>query len=143
MGYPDRDSEISVLGNQQVVHPLEDVREVVTLQDLVEAQTAVRDIFVHDRIKEYIVDIVRATRESNQLVMGSSPRGSLHLMRASQAVAAINGEDFVRPDHVKEMAVEVLSHRVIARAELRSQGIGAEDVVERVLTTVPTPAPVA
>jgi len=141
LGYPDRASEISVLGSQQVVHPLEDVRQVVDLAEMVEAQAAVRDVFVHDRIKEYIVDIVRATRESNQLVMGSSPRGSLHLMRASQAIAAMAGEDFVRPDHVKEMAAEVLSHRVIARAELRSQGIGADEVIERVLQTVPTPAP--
>jgi MoxR-like ATPase len=142
LGYPDRASEAAVLGQQQVAHPLELVKSVVDLDTLVDIQNAVRDVFVHDTIKEYIVDVVRATRESNQLLMGSSPRGSLHLMRAAQAGAAMASEEFVRPDDVKAMAAAVLGHRVLPRAELRAQGHTTEQVIERILDTVPAPVPV-
>lgn len=143
LGYPDRASEAAVLSQQQVAHPLELVKSVVHLDTLLEMQAAVRDVFVHERVKDYIVDVVRATRESNQLLMGSSPRGSLHLMRAAQAGAAMAGEDFVRPDDVKAMAAPVLAHRVLPRAELRAQGITTEQVIERILETVPAPVPVS
>jgi len=142
LGYPDKSHEMSVLSSQQVSHPLELVQKVVELNELLEIQAAVRDIFVHEKIREYILDIVLATRHSNMLVMGSSPRGSIYLMRASQAYAAMEGSDYVRPDDVKEVASAVLSHRVIPRSELRTQGSTTAQVVERILATVPAPVPV-
>jgi MoxR-like ATPase len=142
LGYPDRESETDILTQQQVAHPLDLVNNVINLETLQEMQSLVRDVFVHDSIRGYIVDVVRATRESNQFLVGASPRGSLHLMRAAQAAAAINGLDFVRPDDVKSMAGPVLAHRVMARAELRAKGQTPEDVIARVLETVPTPVPV-
>ncbi|MDR3688659.1 MAG: MoxR family ATPase [Fimbriimonas sp.] len=142
LGYPDRDSESAILGRQQVSHPLQLVKNVVNLSTMLEMQAAVRDVFVHDTIKGYIVDVVRATRESNQFLIGASPRGSLYLMRASQAHAAISGFDFVRPDDVKAMAGMVLSHRVMPRAELRAKGQTTEQVIDRILETVQAPVPV-
>ena len=142
LGYPDRENEMSILSQQQVAHPLELVNTVISLDTLLEMQSLVRDVFVHESIRGYIVDVVRATRESNQFLVGASPRGSLHLMRAAQAVAAINGYDFVRPDDVKEMASSVLAHRVMARAELRAKGQTTEEVIDRTLETVPAPLPV-
>jgi MoxR-like ATPase len=142
LGYPDREQEAAILGQQQVAHPLELVKPVISPEALAEVQAAVRDVFVHETLRTYIVDVVRATRESNQFLMGSSPRGSLHLMRAAQAHAAMAGHDFVRPDDVKAMATAVLGHRVMARAELRAKGQTTEQVVERLLEQVPAPVPV-
>lgn len=142
LGYPSREEEAAILGNQQVAHPLELVKPVITIEEVVEMQAAVRDIFVHDTVKMYIVDVVRATRESNQFLMGASPRGSLHLMRAAQANAALAGQEFVRPDDVKVMAGAVLGHRVLPRAELRAKGLTTEEVVESLLERVTAPVPV-
>ena len=142
LGYPDKENELAILSQQQVSNPLEFVNTVISLADLMDLQVAVRDIFVHDKIREYILDIVIATRQSNMLVMGSSPRGSLYLMRAAQANAAMDGVDYVRPDDVKAVAPCVLSHRVMARAELKTQGSTTENVIDRILTSVPAPVPV-
>jgi len=142
LGYPDRSNEARILGEQQVGHPLDLVQSVVTPELLLQMQSSVRDVFVHDTIRDYIVDVVRATRESSLLLMGSSPRGSLHLMRAAQANAAFAGHEFVRPDDVKAMASAVLSHRVIARAELRAKGDTTEGVIDRILDAVAAPVPV-
>ncbi len=142
LGYPDRDSEAAILSQQQGSHPLELVQNVISLDVLSEMQSLVRDIFVHASIREYIVDVVRATRESNQFLVGASPRGSLHLMRAAQATAAVNGYDFVRPEDVKEMAGPVLAHRVIPRAEVRAKGLTTEQVIDGILDAVKTPIPV-
>lgn len=141
LGYPSKESEIEILDRQQTSHPLETVRPAITLSELVELQAAVRQVFVHDEIKDYIVAIVRATRESNELLMGASPRSSLQLMRGAQAHAAMNGYAFVRPDDVKAVAPASLAHRVLTRAELRSRGGSAEDVVERILQGIVAPVP--
>ena len=143
IGYPDKESETAILNQQQVTHPIDNIEPVIKLADLIEIQSAVRDISVHASIRSYIVDIVRATRESNLLLIGSSPRGSLHLMRAAQAHAAFQGLDYVRPDDVKAMASAVLAHRLMPRAELRSRGQTSESVVEQILQQVPVPLPVA
>lgn len=143
MGYPSRDEEVQVLVDQQTAHPLETVQTVITLPQLVEMQHAVREVFVHEAIQEYLVDVVRATRDSNQLIMGSSPRGSLYLMRGAQAMAAMNGLDYVRPDDVKAVAPAILGHRVIARAEVKVRGSSTNQVIERILEGVAAPIPVS
>ncbi len=143
LGYPSKDDEMAILSAQQVSHPLELVKTVVNLDDMLEVQAAVRDIFVHDSIREYLIEIVRATRENNLLIMGASPRGALHLMRASQAMAAMKGSEFVRPDDVKAIASAILAHRVLPRAELRARGTTTDQVIERILSEVPAPVPVS
>ena len=143
MGYPDREHEVEILGSQQQAHPLELVGEATDLGTLMAMQAAVREVFVHETLRGYIVDVVRATRESNQLVMGASPRGSLLLMRAAQACAALSGNDYVRPDDVQKVAVAVLAHRVLPRAEVRARGGSVEAAVARIVEAVPAPVPVA
>lgn len=139
IGYPTRDEEVRILGDQQTRHPLALVETVMEPGDLVKLQESVRNVFVHETIKSYIVDVIRATRESTRLSMGSSPRGTLYLMRAAQAHAAASGHDFVRPDDVKAMAPGVLGHRLIGRAENRTRTGAAESVVQTILETVPSP----
>jgi MoxR-like ATPase len=143
LGYPSRDDEMRVLTEQRISHPIDSVHSVITLDQLIDIQKSVREMFVHEAVREYMVDVVRATRESNQLVMGSSPRGSLYLMRGAQAMAAMSGNDYVRPDDVKAVAPAVLAHRVIPRAEVKVRGASTEQVIERLLDAVPAPIPVS
>jgi MoxR-like ATPase len=143
LGYPSRADEADILMRQQVASPLDLVQQVIDLDGLISLQSQVRDVSVHDSIRNYIVDVVRATRESNQLLMGASPRGSLLLMRAAQGHAAMLGNDFVRPDDVKAVATAILAHRVLTRAETRARGHSAENVISNIVEGVPTPVPVA
>ena len=143
LGYPSRESEIDILSRQQVSHPIELVSTIIQPEELIELQNEVRDVFVHETIRAYIVDLVRATRESPHLLMGTSPRGTLHLMRAGQAQAAMNGSEFVRPDDIKATAELVLAHRVLPRAEARARGETAEDLIRKVVETVRAPVPVS
>lgn len=143
LGYPTKDDELQILSQQQVANPLESVKSVIQPEELAELQEAVRSVFVHDSVRDYIIEVVRATRENNLLLMGASPRGSLHLMRAAQGIAAMRGSEFVKPDDVKAVAPNILGHRVIPRAELRARGTSTDQVIERVLTEVPAPVPVS
>lgn len=142
IGYPTRESETDILRNQQTSHPVDTVTEVASLEQMVAAQKAIRTIFVHESIRTYIVDIVRATRENSQLMLGSSPRGSLYLMLAAQARAAMDGRDFISPDDVKASASAVLGHRVIVRGEVRAKGLEGSDIIQQILAAVPAPQPV-
>ena len=142
LGYPGRQAESDILSSQRINNPIDDVRAVIELSEMVEAQRGVREVFVHDTIREYCVDIVRATRENSQLMLGSSPRGSLYIMHAAQAKAAIDECDFVRPDDVKYVAPMVLGHRLMLRGEVKARGTTGLDIVAQILETVPTPVPV-
>lgn len=143
LGYPERDEEAAILGQQQSSHPLDNVGTVTDLETLMAMQAAIREVFVHETVRAYVVDVVRATRESNQLLMGASPRGSLLLMRAAQACAALSGNEYVQPDDVKKVAVAVLAHRVLPRAEVRARGGSVETAIARIVDEVPAPVPVA
>ena len=143
LGYPSKLSEIDILARQQISHPIDLVKTVINPTELMDLQNDVRDVFVHDSVREYIVDLVRATRESPHLLMGTSPRGTLHLMRAAQAHAAMTGHDFARPDDVKATASSVLAHRVLPRAEARARGDSNSDLIRKVIETVRTPVPVS
>jgi MoxR-like ATPase len=121
--------------------PIDSVQEVIAPTELKQIQASVRAVFVHESVRTYIVDIVSATRQSNQIMLGASPRGSLLLMHAAQAHAAYQGEDYVRPDDVKAMAAAVLAHRVIPRADLRSRGVSAEEIVEEIVDSIRVPVP--
>ena len=139
LGYPDRNDEIKVLVNQQNDRPIDNVKQVVTTDDIQNAQTAVKNVYVDELVSNYIVDIVRATREHADVYLGSSPRGSLGLFRASQALAAVNGNDYVLPDDVKRLAEPVLSHRMIVSPAARIRNVDTRGIVEEVLESVPVP----
>jgi MoxR-like ATPase len=104
-------------------------------------QRAIEDVHVSESIRLYMVDLVRATRDSSRAQVGASPRGSLALFALARARAALNGRDFVTPDDVKHVAVPALSHRLTLPPELWVQRVRPEDVIAEVLRTVPTPAP--
>jgi len=144
LGYPSRSAEASILAGRMIVQPLEMVKLVTSLDELKELQKEVREVFVHESIIGYIVDIIRATRASSSLLLGASPRGSLHLMRASQASAALKGEIYVRPDDVKDVAPYVLGHRVFGRVDSRMR-VGTSnlepmnELINEIVNTVPVP----
>ncbi|MBX3119359.1 MAG: MoxR family ATPase [Fimbriimonadaceae bacterium] len=143
LGYPERDDEVHILGQQQVVHPIESVEQVTTLSRMVSAQHAVRELFVHETVRGYIVDLIRQTRGHPQLQAGASPRGSLQVMRAAQAHAAMRGADFVMPDDVKAVGPYILSHRVLPKTDLRTRGASSREVISNILSTLPAPVPTA
>jgi MoxR-like ATPase len=139
-GYPGRDDEIEVLG-RRVERQTEEValRAVVDRDTLVEMQHAIETVHVADSIRAYCVDLAAATRDTQSIAVGASPRGSLALLKLARCKAALAGRDFVLPDDVKTVAVPALAHRLVLRPELWVRRVSAEDVVREVLETVPTP----
>jgi MoxR-like ATPase len=139
LGYPSFEEELDIINNQQESHPIESLEAVSSAGEIIEIQESVRSIFVDDLIKQYIVTITEATRGHPDLSLGSSPRGSLALFRGSQALALLRGRDFVLPDDIQELAVPMLSHRIIVSAAARMRGIEGNDVVTRVVDEVRVP----
>ncbi|MBI2266113.1 MAG: MoxR family ATPase [Armatimonadetes bacterium] len=137
LGYPDPSSESEILIRQQLVHPIEEIRPVLALDELLDIQGQVKKVHVSQDVREYIVQLVQATRKESQLFLGSSPRGSLALFKSSQALALLEGRDFVIPDDVKQLVPCVLGHRLIARGE--QDGLAIHHVLTRLLDRVPIP----
>jgi len=131
-----------MLQRLQHVHPIEELGTVVSAKDMLACQEAVRDIYVDDKVRRYLLEIVQATREHDDVLLGGSPRASIGLFRTSQALAAINGRNFVLPDDVKKMVMPVLGHRVILRPESRLRKLTVASVVRAIVedTRVPVPA---
>jgi MoxR-like ATPase len=139
MGYPAPREEVDILGRQLHVHPIDSIRPVVSVEEIENLQRVARGVEVSQAVREYIVDLVGATRESPQLVLGSSMRGSLDLLHCAQAYAAMNGRGHVLPDDVKELAEAVLAHRLITHPETRMRRIDAGQVIRDLLRQVPIP----
>jgi MoxR-like ATPase len=139
LGYPSQQDEVFILDRQQQEHPLQHVQQVTEPDQIVDAQQAVRTVFVHEAVRQYIVSLVNATRRHPHVQLGASPRGSLNLMHAAQAYAMLQGRDYVLPDDVKAVAVAVLSHRLILKPEARVRRVSAEQVVSEVLQQVAVP----
>ena len=142
LGYPDWAEEMTILERFQEEEPLRAVSPVASPELVGRMQQARKRVHVSRPIREYIARIVGATRDHRALRLGASPRGSLGLMRASQALAALRGREYVLPDDVKALAVPVLSHRLILREEERLVGESGERVIEGILGSLPVPAPV-
>lgn len=139
LGYPGRSNELQILDNLAKTHPLESLSQVVTQEDLEAAQQAIKDVYVDDRLKEYIVDLVDASRQHEQVYLGASPRGSLALFNAARAWAAMQGRDYVTPDDVKDLAEPALAHRIIVSPSARMRNIDARGIVRELLNMVPVP----
>ncbi len=145
LGYPDRDQEIAIMDRFQEQDPLSELKPVATPEEIAMLQQARKCVHVSPLIKEYIADIVRSTRTSSSLRLGASPRASLGLMRAAQALAIIRGRDYVLPDDVKALASPVLAHRLILKEEERlrgeTRGETAENLLDGLLKQIPVPVP--
>jgi MoxR-like ATPase len=139
LGYPSATDEVLIMDAQQERHPIESLQQVITAAELVELQAEVGKIYVDPLIKQYIVSLVNATRDHDAAYLGASPRGSLSLMRASQALAMLDGRDFVQPDDVKALAYPVLGHRVIVSPSARVRDIDSAQIVEDVVERVAVP----
>ncbi|MFN3980338.1 MAG: AAA family ATPase [Caldilinea sp.] len=139
LGYPSKANEIDVLNRQSDHHPIQDIHQVVTADELIAAQRAIRTVYVDDLVKSYIVDLVTTTRDHPDVYLGASPRGSLALYHTSRAWAAINGRDYVLPDDVKRLAEPTLAHRLIVNPSARIKNVTARQVIEDTLqhTAVP------
>jgi MoxR-like ATPase len=142
IGYPAKDEELAILDRFMRDDPLVSLDAVSSPERIVELQKMRSGILVAPPVREYIADLVGATRLHPKVRYGASPRGSLGLMRSAQALAAIRGRDFVLPDDVKELAGPVLTHRIILRHEERAKGAPASAVVAEILEKVPVPSPV-
>ena len=137
LGYPKDKEEIAILDAQRVIHPLETIEQVLSADELLQAQGAARDIHIADQVKAYVVAVVNATRSHPDVYLGASPRGSLALARASQAFALLQGRDFVLPDDVKRLAAPTLAHRLILQPQARLKDLAATTVIAEVLASVP------
>jgi MoxR-like ATPase len=143
LGYPSLDEEAKMLQRLQHGHPIDDVASVVTAAEWLEAQEAVRDVHVDDKVRRYLLEIVHATREHDDLSLGASPRASLALFRTAQAYAAVTGRSFVTPDDVKRMVLPVMGHRLILRPESRLRKVTVPALLHEIVADVRVPVPAA
>ena len=136
MGYPQPLEEIVILDEQKRTHPLEEIGEVASVDDLRALQQGVREIYVDSTVTDYIVRLINATRNHPDVYLGASPRGSLALYRAGQAYAALHGRDYVIPDDIKALAVPALAHRLIIKTAATVRDIDAAVLVRELLESV-------
>ncbi|GAB4498388.1 MAG: MoxR family ATPase [Anaerolineales bacterium] len=139
LGYPDAAEEMRVLEQQKTAHPLTRLQQAVTVDELRTAQAAVKQVFVSEKVKEYIVGLTRRTRQVADVYLGASLRGSLTLYRAGQARAALQGREFVLPDDIKALAEPALAHRIILAPAARLRDLSSEQVLKEILETLPVP----
>lgn len=142
LGYPSILEEIKVLESQQIIHPIENLQNVLDIKNILAAQEVVKTIHVSQPIKRYIVDIVRATREHVDIYLGASPRGSIGLFKAGQAFAAMSGRDYVLPDDIKALVIPLLAHRMIVKPGAKLQEMSANIIIEEILSKIPVPTSV-
>jgi MoxR-like ATPase len=139
LGYPKAEDEVNILNSHQHHHPLEDLTQIMTAEELVYIQQQVKNIHVDASILEYIVAIANATRNHQNIYLGVSPRGSLALFRAGQALAAMRGRSYVIPDDIKLLVKPTLAHRIIVTPSARVRSISSSTLLEEILQTVPVP----
>ena len=139
LGYPSQVDEIEVLSRQQLQHPIETLKSIIQVKELLKLMEAVKKVYVSEPIKRYVVALTNRTRDNSDVYLGASPRGSLGLFRTGQALAALAGRDYVLPDDIKELATSVLAHRVIVGPAARLRELSAEKIVQEILGNLAVP----
>lgn len=139
MGYPDFEGEVAILKSKFNTNPLEDVRAVTDAQSIVELQEYISNIYIDDKVYEYIVALSAATREHPMLKLGVSPRGTLALMQLSKGIAVAMGRDYVIPDDVSYICSDVFEHRVILGSKAKLAEVSAKDIIAEIIRNVPAP----
>ena len=140
MGYPAREAEAAILEHQgQATASVDSLTPVASAYDVAEAASMVPSVHVAPEVRDYVLDVVAASRRHPDLVLGASPRGSLSLQRAARALAASFGRNYVLPDDVKRVAPPVLEHRLLVAPDAQLRGVTADDVVRAILASVPVP----
>jgi MoxR-like ATPase len=139
LGYPEYMDEVKILDSQRLRHPIETLAAVAQASDVLEVAEDVKSVFVAPSIKRYVTDLTRRTRQSGDIYLGASPRGTLALSRAAQARAAMQGRTYVLPDDVKDVAVPVLGHRIIVSPAARLRELSADRIVQEIMHNTPVP----
>jgi MoxR-like ATPase len=139
IGYPDAEEENSILLRFEQRDPLETLPAVVTPEEILQMQGAVRQVRVEESVRHYVVNVCRLTRSHEDIELGASPRATMALYRTCQALAAVRGRDFVIPDDVKEMAPPVLTHRLVVSPQTRLRGRRPDDIIRELVDAVPVP----
>ena len=139
LGYPTLEEEGLMLQRLRKGHPIEEIKAVATADEILAAQAAVREVYVDDKVQQYILEIIHASREHEDVLLGASPRATLALFRTAQALAAIQDRDFVVPDDVKRLAIPVLAHRIILKPESRLRKRTAQLVVQELVADARVP----
>lgn len=140
VGYPSMQDEARLLELTRLNHPIDSVSPVTDAKTLQSMQGSVREVFVHDKLREYMLRVITRTRDSVHLALGASPRASMALFRAAQSFAAVQGRGYVIPDDIKTLAHPVLEHRLILNPESRLRRMTSERVLQEILKEVPVPA---
>ena len=140
LGYVDPDDEVEILSDQSRGHPLDHITKCVDMEDVLTLRRLSFDIRISQEMKKYIVDLVAATRKAPGVRLGASPRASLAVMKTARALALLEGEEFVTPDHIHQIAVPVIAHRLMLDSQARFSGTTAISVVEEILRQIPAPA---
>ena len=139
MGYPSHTEEIEVLRRAEKSAPIEQIEAVISVEQLLQLQQQVKNVYIEDNVKAYIVELARATRMHEKVYLGVSPRASIALMKAAQAYAFVQGRDFVRPDDIQYLAPYVFSHRLILQSEARYEGTSQEQIVGSIVQNISVP----
>ncbi len=140
LGYVQSAEEVAILTAQEHNHPLEELNPCATLAEVIELKHAVQQVRISDELKRYTVDLVGATRVAAGVQLGASPRASLALMKAAQALAMFDGLDFVTPEQIQELAVPVIAHRLVMEPQARFSGLTPRAIVEGIVKKIPVPA---
>ncbi len=139
LGYISPEDEVNLLSEQIQQHPIDTIKPCVNLEDVIKLKQQVKQVRISQELKRYLVDIVNATRSAEGVQLGASPRGSLALMKIAQALALFDGYEFVTPEHIQELAVAVIAHRLVMEPQARFSGRTAASVVEEIIKSVPVP----
>jgi MoxR-like ATPase len=140
LGYVDADQEVEVLSAQELGHPLAESRPVATREDMIALKQRVRRVRIAEELKHYIVDLVRRSRTLPQVLLGCGPRASIALTHTAKALALFDGGDFVKPEHIQELAVPVIAHRLVIDPQAKFAGVTAASLVAELLKEVKVPA---
>jgi MoxR-like ATPase len=143
VGYPSILDESKMIENTRQEHPIKSIEPVTDADTILQMQKTVRDVFVHEKVRDYLLRIVHRTRDSTHLSLGASPRASLALFRTAQAYAAVAGRGYAIPDDIKLLAPSVLEHRLILNPESRLRRVTQEAVLRGILEEVPVPGGVS
>ena len=139
-GYVEAEDEVAILSDQEKNHPLEAISACVTLEEALALKRLAKEVRISPEMKRYAVELVRATRHAPGVQLGASPRASLSLMKVARAAALLDGQAFVAPEHLLEMAVPVIAHRLSLDPQARFSGLTGAAVVEEIIKSVPVPA---
>jgi MoxR-like ATPase len=139
LGYVNQEQEVEILTEQNISHPIDSIKSCVSKDDIVELRHKISEIRVSPEIKNYIVTIIRNTRNTHGVLNGASPRASISLMKSAQALALFDGMEFITPDHIQELAHPVIAHRLMLDSQARFSGLTAHDVVSETLKSIPVP----